>query len=814
LFSFIEVILPLPVGATFTYGVPIEYQSDIRKGMRVEVPFGKKLYAGIVAGLHNNKPEEYTTHPIRSIIDVAPIVNEIELTFWQWIAQYYMCALGDVMNAVLPAYLKLSSETGIIRNEYAIINDADLNDAEYMIMEALQLRAEITLEEAQSIVQPIPVRKVIATLIAKQAILAFESLKHAYKPKTEDVLIISEQYGEEAALQSLFNELERAPKQLHLVLSYLHLRNTVEHVSKKLVLEQSGAGPAQLTSLVDKGIFSISTRQIDRLVLVADKHYDQFVLSATQKTKLQEIQEAFKLQKTCLLHGITGSGKTNVHIKLIETYLQEGKQVLYLVPEIALTAQMINKLYSYFGEALGVYHSKYSNHERIETWQNVRTQKIKILLGARSALFLPFTSLGLIVVDEEHDGSYKQFDTVPRYHARDAALVLAQLSKANVLLSSATPSLESYRNAEHGKYALVQLQERFGNAQLPKVEIIDNRPIPHTKRQSNLLHDDLIHAMKASMQQRKQVILFQNRRGFAPYLFCSACGWHAHCKNCDVSITYHKSTDKLHCHYCATKWTVPKTCPQCRNTNIYYKNYGTERVEEEVHRVFPSAIVDRLDTDTARTKSKYQNIIRGVEKNHTQVLIGTQMVAKGLDFEHVQTVGVLSADSLFTMPDFRINEKAFQLLCQVSGRAGRQDDGGLVLIQTINVNNPYLPLVQQHNYLGFYQMELAYRREFAYPPYNKLIKITLRHAKQALVKQTAEYLAAKITLIKEVLVLGPTEAMIARKNNLYYEEILIKCGTDPSLLVFVKKHVAKMIADSSKQKGSSSVGVTVDVDPY
>ncbi|MFM2387825.1 MAG: primosomal protein [Bacteroidota bacterium] len=812
--QFAEVILPLPFGTTFTYGIPLEFQEAIAIGMRVEVPFAKKLQSGIVASLHNNKPDAFAVQSIKQLIDVVPILQEKDIAFWQWISNYYMCSIGDVMASVVPAHLKLSSETALVLNPQFAGDMQALNDAEYMLVEALQLREQITLEEAQSIVQPKPIRKIIAGMVQSGILLAYETLKDAYKPKTEDIILLTPTYNDEKSLQSVFTELERAPKQLHLLLHILHLQQTEQIVRKKKAIEESGTTAAQVQALAERGIITVSTRQIDRVVLVANKHYEKFELSKEQQQALSHIQAAQQSNTATLLHGITGSGKTNVLMKHIESVLQQGKQVLYLVPEIALTAQLINRLYSYFGDALGVYHSRYSNNERVETWQNIGSGKIKILLGARSALFLPFNHLGLVIVDEEHDSSYKQFDTAPRYNARDASLVLAKLNGAQVVLTSATPSIESYHNAQLGKYKLVTLTERYGEAALPEILLVDNKVLPGTTRQSPLLSDILIDAMKHTMMQRKQVILFQNRRGFAPHLYCSLCGWHAVCNNCDVNVTYHKHTDKLHCHTCGSKTAVYKTCPKCKGDKLYYKNYGTERVEEEVQRVFPKAVLDRLDTDTARTKNKFQAIIKGLEHNHTQVLIGTQMVAKGLDFTNVQTVGVINADSLYSIPEYRVNERAFQLLSQVSGRAGRQDKNGLVLIQYTNAHNMrQLQLVQEYNYSGFYEGELAHRQELGYPPFVRLLKISIRHRQQAVVHEVAALLATKLVHIKEILVLGPSEPPIARRNNYYYEDILVKCGTSADLLKYVKHHLGNMITQVLQGKGRSGVGIVVDVDP-
>jgi primosomal protein N' (replication factor Y) (superfamily II helicase) len=812
--QYAEIILPLNFGGTFTYGIPLELQGLLQAGVRVEVPLGNnKIYAGIVLNIHNNKPDAYAVKPIKTIIDDAPIVQQKHLAFWQWISTYYCCNLGEVMNAVLPAYMKLSSETALVLNELFEPDATPLTDDEYMIVEALQIKPELTLQEAQKIVNKNNCRKIIMSLIEKRAIYVFENVKESYKPKLEKIVILNPALDNEDSLKNIFNTLEKSPKQLHVVLSYLHLINTKKNVLQKELLAAAQATSAQLQALVKQNIFAITTQKIDRIQFKASTIYEAFELNAMQHTALQTIKNAFAKNKVCLLHGITGSGKTNVHIKLIESILAQQKQVLYLVPEIALTAQVINKLYSFFGEVLGVYHSKFSNNERIETWQNLSTGKIKILLGARSSLFLPFQNLGLIIVDEEHDMSYKQADVSPRYHARDAAIVLAHQFNANIVLSTATPSVESYNNAVHHKYELVQMLQRFNDIQLPDIDVVDARAKPGDQRVSPLLTNVLIDEINATIKQKQQVILFQNRRGFAPYLYCASCGWHAVCKHCDVSITYHKTTDKLHCHYCGTKWNLYKQCPSCNDNKMYFKNYGTERVEEEVRRVFPNAVIDRLDTDTARTKNKYQNIIKNVEKNYTQILIGTQLVVKGLDFDNVQLVGVLSTDSLFTMPDFRVNERAFQMLSQVSGRAGRKQNKSKVLLQTINTANPYLPMVQNNDYKTFFDLEITYRKEFWYPPYIRLIKLVVKHKEQDKLIAAAQQLAELIATIPNTQMIGPSEPMVPRIMNVYQREILLKCVRDNVQLALIKTRLLECLKYFTTQKGNSAFVVNIDVDP-
>ena len=812
--KYANIILPLFIADTFTYGIPIEMQEEVKVGMRVEVQFGaKKIYSGIVFALHNNKPEGYMVKPIQSIIDAEAIISETHLHFWKWISTYYMANLGEVMNAVLPAFLKLTSETAIMKNEYADTTILELNDDEYIIMEALELHSELTLDEVEKLMPTKNARRAISSLIAKQAIISFENVKESYKPKTENIITLHEEYDTEEALNILFTALEKSPKQLHLLLSYLHLHINNFGVKQADLLEKSGASSAHLKALIDKQILHANKQKVDRIQFAISKEYENFTLSNAQENALTQVQNAFAQNKPALLHGITGSGKTNVHIQAMKSFVEAGKQVLYLLPEIALTAQIINKIFSAFPNQVAVYHSKFSNNERVETWQNIRSGKTKILIGARSALFLPFNNLGLIIVDEEHDGSYKQQDPSPRYHARDAAIVLANLCNANILLSSATPSVESFLNAQQGKYALVQLKDRFGVATLPNITVVDNKTIPAIPRISPLLSNTLIEKIQQTIQQKKQVILFQNRRGFAPYLYCSDCGWSARCKNCDVGISYHKATDKLHCHYCGTKWPIIKACPNCHSAKLYFKNYGTERVEEEVKRIFPTAHIDRLDIDTANTKNKYQNIIRNVEKNVTDILIGTQMVVKGLDFDNVQLVGVLSADSLFTLPDYRVNERAFQLLSQVGGRAGRQDSKGEVMIQVLDTNNAVVAMVQQHLYEPFVLQEIEHRKIFLYPPYVRLIKLEIKNSYLEKVVATADVLCSYLKAIANIQVIGPSEPLVARIKNDYIREITIKCGRDAKELERIKLQIKNYITQTQADKRYAMVRINCDVDP-
>ncbi len=811
---FADLILPIPIGDTFTYGVPEGMESVIKVGARVEISFGaKKKYAALVLRLHENKPSAYKVKPILEIIDLEPILQAIHLQFWQWIADYYMCSLGEVMMNALPNYLRLGSETLICINPLMQIDSIALSDDEFMLMEALEIHKELRLEEIEKIITKVKVRATLASLIHKQVIVVFENIKNNYKPKIEKTVHLLPHLDNENSLKELFTQLEKAPKQLHILLSYLHLVAQENIVRQVDLLGSADASATQLKAMVDKNIFSIEMQTVSRAIFTPSKSYAAFTLNEAQNKALQYIVENLDKQKPILLHGVTGSGKTNVHIKTIEHFLQQGKQVLYLLPEIALTAQIINKLFSVFGDAIGIYHSKFSNSQRLETWMNVLNGKIKILIGARSSLFMPFNNLGLIIVDEEHDASYKQSDKAPFYTARDAALVYAKMWNANIVLSTATPSVESYNNAINKKYLYTSISKRYADLPLPTIEILDNKNPNQAPRVSNILGDYLLKNIQDTLQKKQQVILFQNRRGFAPYLYCSSCGWHAVCANCDVNLSYHKQTDKLHCHYCGTKWPLYKTCPSCQGAKLYFKNYGTERIEDEVKKLFPHANVSRLDTDTARTKNKYQHIIKEVEHNVTNILIGTQMVVKGLDFDNVQLVAVLHADALFTIPHFRVNERAFQLLAQVSGRSGRKTGDSKVIFQTFQVHNPILHLVKDNNYKLFFAQEIKQRQAFYYPPFVRLIKIVVRHKVLSKTIEAASILADQMKSISDVLVIGPATPSVGRVQNLFVEEILLKCSLNTAKLILIKTQVKNIISHFNAQVGNSTVRIAVDVDP-
>lgn len=655
--------------------------------------------------------------------------------------------------------------------------------------------------------------KVIQSLLDKGAVHVYEQLHHQYVSKKETFVLLAPTYQKEQEQQTLLHTLDRAPKQSQLVLTYLHLFYTKKNVKKTELLKLAEADHSAFQSLVKKGIFEVKELDADRLAFEYDGEMLTNQLTPMQQKALGQIQHAFEQQQPVLLKGITGSGKTHLYIELIQQAIHQGKQALYLLPEIALTAQIIRKLRSYLGNQIGVYHSRFSNHERVELWHKVLNKEYKVVIGARSALLLPFQELGLIIIDEEHDASYKQQDPSPRYHARDAALMLAHQTKASILLGSATPSFESYFNVQQKKYAYVELPQRFGELALPTVHLVDSKLEMQHRTNKAMFSSVLLKKMEESLSAKKQIILFQNRRGYAPFIICKVCGWIPQCKFCDVSLTYHKQSDQLHCHYCGTKSPHIKVCLACGSHQMASSSYGTEKIEEEVKKLFPTARVQRFDWDALRIKNKYQEVILQFEKKQIDILVGTQMLVKGLDFEHVNLVGVLSADSLMAIPDFRIHEKVFQTLEQVSGRAGRKGQAGQVVIQLFKTNHPTISFLKHHDYHGFFQHEMLEREEFQYPPFTRLIRITFKHKDQLRVWEAAQQFHEHIQHLPRTSIFGPAEPGINRVKNLYLQEILLKLNRDPKHVASVKLVIKKAAQDIQLQKGLSNVIIQLDVDP-
>jgi primosomal protein N' (replication factor Y) len=811
--TWIEVILPLALSQTYSYSAPTNLTKKLQIGCRVEVVFGKnKKYAGIIKSIFHQKPA-YDTKDILGVIDDEPVIYPKQLQFWKWISEYYMCSEGEVMAAALPTHLKLSSEAILIFNDEYGEDFTQLDDEEYLLAEALLIKKELKITEVQQVTNLAHVYPLIKRLIEKRVCFIWESLSEKYKLKTENFISINPYYLSDEKMNELMNELSRAPKQLELLLAFLHFTKTEGEVSQPQLLKKSDASAAQLKGLVDKKVLFSHKRSVDRLPSLPKMLEINFELNDGQKKAFQEINNAFINKEVCLLHGVTSSGKTQLYIQQIAKMVQEGKQVLYLLPEITLTAQIIRRLQLYFGGNIAIYHSKFNNNERVEIWNKIKSGELKIVLGARSALFLPFNNLGLVVIDEEHDPSFKQQDPAPRYNARDAAIYYASLFGAKVLLGSATPSLESYSNALKNKYALVHLTERFGGTQLPEIKIIDTKTVSASKKGKVMISPQLKAEIEATLKNDKQVILFQNRRGYAPFLICATCGFIPQCKNCAVTLTLHKYSNKLHCHYCGNTYPQLTTCPACGSVNWKEKNFGTEKVEEELTEDFPNYKTARMDVDSVRGKNAHDTLIKLFEQHQIDILAGTQMVVKGLDFENVSLVGVLDADGLLSFADFRVNERAFQLMEQVSGRAGRKDARGLVLIQASKTNHPVLNFVKEHDYLRFYEYEMAMRQQFFYPPYSRLIRITLKHVLKDVVAEASEMLGNILEKDFENLV-GPAAPVINRVRNMYLMEILLKLPQDSAQLIIQKRVLSNHLNYLKSNKKYRSVVTIIDVDPF
>jgi primosomal protein N' (replication factor Y) len=811
--KYAEVILPFPLYHSFTYFVPLEFQKIAGTGKRVLVQFGKKrIYTGIILELHNREPETYKAKDILDVLDQEAVVLDTQINFWKWIASYYVCSIGEVMNVALPASMKMESESRVILNHDFEGQIQYLHDNEKIIVESLTQQQEISVVDIEKILQIKNAFPYLKSLYNQGVIFFREEVKQAYKPKLENIIELNPDYKNKTKLESLYGEFSRAPKQLSLLLAYQHFSLSNSIVLKSDLLKKANVSGSIAAALIRKGIFIERKINIDRIEYL-DQQKQTFELKDFQKQALTQIQQDFQIKDTVLLHGITSSGKTHIYIKLIEEILEKGKQVLYLVPEIALSAQLIRKLRSYFGKEVGIYHSKFSANERYEIWHKTLNQEYKIILGVRSALYLPFQSLGLIVVDEEHENTYKQQSPAPRYQARDAAVMLAQIHQAKTLLGSATPSFETYYNAKKGKYALVEMNSRYTEVMPPEVYI------------SNLAHDQMRKKLKGqltvklyeecikTLENGDQVILFINRRGFAPYLECQTCGWIPYCNNCDISMTYHKYSHRLNCHYCGSKQPVPNTCIQCGNSAMLMKGFGTEKVEDDIEIIFPDYKVMRMDLDTTRSKKAFDNMIRSFELQEAQILVGTQMVTKGLDFEKVKLVGILNADQLLNYPDFRAFERSFQLMSQVSGRSGRREERGKVIIQSRNPKNKIFDFLKQHDYTGFYHEYISERDEFDYPPYKKLISLNLRSKDQKLLWEGSQFLAQRIKLIAGNSVLGPQAPLVSKVRNEHIQEIIIKLNRNNKIQE-LKAGIQHEISSFSFIPKYRKIKTIIDVDPF
>ncbi|WP_207423490.1 replication restart helicase PriA [Desertivirga brevis] len=812
---FVEVILPLAISKTYTYRVPATLNSHIRVGKRVIVQFGKsRIYTAIIYAITEQAPTLYEAKYILDVLDDEPIVNRTQLQLWSWIADYYMCHLGEVMQAALPAALKLASETRILLLKDSEYDKSQLTDKEFLVVDALEIQPELKVGDIAKLLGQKTVFPLLKSLFNKGVIHISEEVVERYKPRRKAYIMLNPLYEDADSRRGLFEVLERAPKQLDALLAYFKLAKNTKEITREALQEESGCSANVIKGLVEKEIFILDHRVVSRFSDQEVELLQNFQLSTGQQTAFNSIKDLFTEKEVVLLHGVTSSGKTQIYIRLIEEILQQDRQVLYLLPEIGLTTQLIERLRQYFGNQIGIYHSKFSDNERAEVWNKVLKNEYKIVLGARSAVFLPFSDLGLIVVDEEHENSFKQYDPAPRYHARDTSVFLAHLHKAKVLLGSATPSLESYFNAQSGKYGLVELTERYGVSTLPKIEIVSISEETSKKTMQSHFTSVLVEQMNNALANKEQVILFQNRRGYTPVLLCRTCGYLPKCINCDVSLTYHKSSGKLHCHYCGYKQDTVSICPACGSVHIEQKGFGTEKIEDDLQYIFPDARVARLDLDTTRTKHGFQQILGDFEDGKIDILVGTQMVAKGLDFGAVTVIGIISADGLLNYPDFRAYERSFQLLSQVAGRAGRRDKEGKVIIQTHNTKHRVLEQVINNNYEELYKTEIIERNSFQYPPLYRLIKLDVKHKESMLLSDIAFRLANELKKSFGPRILGPEDPLVSRIRNFYIKSIYLKIERNGISLTKVKEYLKDTLLKFEADKANKGVFIQVDVDPY
>ena len=822
-----DIILPLPLSQLYTYHVISELEAEAKVGKRVIVPFGKrKFYTGIIRKIHDLQPLGYHSKDIVQIIDDEPIVNDLHFSFWEWVSKYYMCTLGDVLKAALPAGLKLESETKLTLNPD--FEDTDLNEDEPLIFKEFNKNPLLAVSDLKSIGNDAKMLKTVRELIRKGALLVNEEVKTRYKPIFETFVRIHPDCAGEKELEIVFKKIEKKEKQLQVLMAYIHLSNffninTIAEVSKKELLLKSGGTDAVLKTLVKNNVLEIYKKEISRLES-QEKQATKYPLTDAQERAKEEIISLFKEKDTVLMYGVTSCGKTEIYIELIEETLKAGKQVLYLLPEIALTSQIVNRITHIFGEKVGIYHSKYSESERSELWLNISQQKNlttptdedadiaqkKIVVGVRSSIFLPFNQLGLIIVDEEHENTFKQYDPAPRYNGRDAALFLARLHGAKTLLGSATPSIESYHHALSGKYGLVQLHKRYLDMEMPEILVADIKELNKKRQMKSLFSPELLQLMKEALENKEQIILFQNRRGFSPFIQCKTCAWIPRCKNCDVTLTYHKHINQLVCHYCAFSDNMPNNCMACGDTAMNTKGFGTEKIEDELPLFFPEAKIARMDVDTTRSRNAYQQLISDFENRKIDILVGTQMIAKGLDFENVSIVGILNADNMLNFPDFRAFERSYQLMTQVSGRAGRKLKRGKVVIQTTLAKHNIVTDVITGNYYHMYETQIAERKNFLYPPFCRLIRIAVKHKNETLSNSIANQLALMFRGKYPQFILGPEKPLIARIQNYYLMNILVKIPINhplESVKIFVKQCINEL-----KARFQAAFFV-IDVDP-
>ena len=781
---FVDVIIPISLSQEFTYRIPFEMNEHITLFTRVIVPFGKgKLYTALVTRIHEDIPVHYQAKYVEHILDETPLVTRNQYRFWKWISSYYMAPIGDVMNAALPANFKLASETKIVMHPDYEPKNTTLDDREFLIVEALTIQEVLTLREIAEIVGIKTIQPVIKKLIERRVVLSQEEISDKFSPKTAVFVQFEEAYADEAVLNDLLGKLsdkkstQKQEQAIMLILQSGGFENKEAVPVLRKTLEDLGCSLSALNTLEKQGIVRTERIEISRLRSKDATAFSFPVLSEHQSQAIQSIRDQFMEKDTILLHGITGSGKTEIYIHLIREALDKGKQVLFLVPEIALTTQLITRLGAYFGEQIGVYHSRFNANERVEIWQKVLENSpdhYRIVVGARSSVFLPFRDLGLVIVDEEHEGSFKQQDPAPRYNGRDSALVLASLFKAKTLLGTATPAIETFNNVREEKYGYAQLTERFSSVQMPEICCADMKKERINKSVVGHFSAFLIEEMKAAIERGEQIILFQNRRGYTPVWACEMCGYNPNCVNCDTTLTYHKQTNLLKCHHCSYHMPPIGTCPACGSNKLKMLGFGTEKVEDDLSLLMPELRIARMDYDSTRSKNSYQQLISDFGDKKIDVLIGTQMIAKGLDFDHVGLVGILDADLMLNKTDFRAFERAYQLMSQVAGRAGRRNKRGKVVIQTGNPDHWVIQKVIQHDYDGFAVNEIVERRNFFYPPFYKIIDFTLKHKDPNLLNEAADHFGKQLKDVFHERVTGPEFPAIARIQNYYLKEIRIK----------------------------------------
>ena len=817
---FADVILPLPLHSKFTYRVAPGFEPNMKVGIRVVVQFGaRKFFSALVYRLHADPPEgDFDLKEIEAILDQEPIVNQAQIIAWEWVASYYCCSLGEVYKAALPSALKLESQSNVVFNPNFEIT-GDLNGEETALLLMLQGKGQANVREINQFLGKKSSYATLKILLEKNAILMEEKLKESYKPKTVSMIRLSNDISSHEAIEQAMERIKKARKQTELLEYFLSATTFNQEpktsLPKKDLLEHAGVSDAVLKGLIEKEILVSETVEIGRLEMNHSADQYLFKLNDVQTKAFAELKQAFQSNRPVLLHGVTSSGKTEIYIKLIEEVLAEGKQVLYLVPEIGLTSQLISRLKRAFGDRAGIYHSKFNDAERVEIWFNVLHDKkdaYQVVVGARSAVFLPFKKLGLIIVDEEHENSYKQFDPAPRYNARDLAVVLGQIHKAPVLLGTATPSFESYYNVKLDKYALVELKERYQGIEMPEIVVADIRKATRQRQMKSLLTPSLYEEVKLALENKEQVILFQNRRGFAPYVQCKSCGWIPKCMNCDVSLTYHKFRSGLVCHYCGHTSSLPANCGECQSDDIQTKGFGTEQIEEELSLLFPAATVARMDLDTTRAKRSFEQMIYKFENRQIDILVGTQMVTKGLDFDHVRVVGILNADQLLNYPDFRSFERSFQLMAQVSGRAGRKGKRGKVVIQTWKASHDVLQEVVDNNFIQLFNRQMHERKLFRYPPYFRLIKLVVKHKNRDRLDLGANQLAALLRSQFRNQVLGPEYPVVGRIQNWYQKEIWLKLNKNKALAQS-KQTLVEAMEQVKSLPNNAGLVIYADVDP-